>query len=140
MGDRSMQTLAEVIAGDVAQLARLANSLASATLPSLVLHRSAVARAIAGWLDGAWPTESLQAWASLVRRGYVAGTASGPVQPIEITYEADHEELLATVIGRLDELGDLVDGQITVDEANSFSPRFDADFWRGVMTPSPNST
>ena len=119
MGGRSEQPLAEVIAGDVAQLARL-DSLAGATPPRmpLVLYRSAVARAIAGWLDGAWSTESLQAWASFVRRGYVTGTASGPVQPIEMTYEADHEELLATVIGRLDELGDLVDGQITVGEGD----------------------
>ena len=120
MANRYKQPLAEVIAGDVTQLIRLADSLASASRPHtpLVLRRSAVARAIAGWLDGAWPTECLQAWASFVRRGYVAGAASGPVQPIEIAYEADHEELLATVIGRLDELGDLVDGQITAGEAD----------------------
>lgn len=121
MDDGSEQPLAEFIAGDVAQLARLTESPARPAPPRgpLVLHREAVARAIAGWLDGAWPTESLQGWASFVKRGYVAGTPSGPVQPIEIAYEANHEELLATVIGRLDELGDLVDGQITRSEADA---------------------
>lgn len=116
MGDRSKQPLAEVIAGDVVQLARLADSVLGPRTP-LVLHRVAVARAIVGWLNGAWSTESLQAWASFVRRGYVAGAVRGTLQPIDIAFEADHEELLATIIGRLDELGDLVDGQITAGEA-----------------------
>jgi hypothetical protein len=53
-----------------------------------------------------------------VKRGYIAGAQSAAVQRIDIAFEADHEELLATVIGRLDELGDAIDGEITAAEAD----------------------
>jgi hypothetical protein len=118
MVDDSERALAEVLSGNVVQLSALPAAIAGAAQPSRIVTRSAIARAIEGWRAQARSTEALQAWASFVRRGYVAGTQPGPVQPIDIAYEAHHEDLLATVIGRLDELRDAIDGEITAAEAD----------------------
>jgi hypothetical protein len=45
-----------------------------------------------------------------VRRGYVAGGSSEPVQPLDIRWEPAYETAIAEAIRRLDELGDLIDG------------------------------
>ena len=43
-----------------------------------------------------------------------------PVKPLPIDYEPDFEETIARVVGRLTELGDLVDGVIEPDEMAEF--------------------
>jgi hypothetical protein len=60
-------------------------------------------------------SQQAQRWASFVRRGYIAGHATGPVKPIDINFDPGAEDEIAEVISRLDELGDEVDG--TIDDA-----------------------
>lgn len=61
----------------------------------------------------------VQQWASFVMHGYVAGSKGGPILPIDIDYAPSTEEQIADVILRLDEIGDLIDGEISDDELAS---------------------
>lgn len=55
--------------------------------------------------------ELVQQWASFIRRGYF-GSVVAHRRPIDIQYEPAAEDRIAEVISRLDELGDLIDGEI----------------------------
>lgn len=66
-----------------------------------------------------------QRWASFVRRGFVAGDGSRlPVTPLLIDYEPEHEDAIVEVIGRLDEIGDVIDGEVPDDGRSRVSSRF----------------
>lgn len=54
-----------------------------------------------------------------MRRGYVASTASSPVSPIEIEFEDAWEDAISEAVSRLDEIGDLIDGEVGTGEALS---------------------
>jgi hypothetical protein len=53
-----------------------------------------------------------QKWVSFVRRGYVTYEHAGAVRPLEIEWEASHEDAISQTIAQLDELGDLIDGDL----------------------------
>jgi hypothetical protein len=79
----------------------------------LIIGREAVARVLHGIekreIDGA----TAQRWASFVRRGYVAGKGNRlPLKPLSIEYEPSYEDQIAEILSRLDEIGDLVDGDV----------------------------
>lgn len=61
-------------------------------------------------------TDLVQKWASFIRRGYLTGSHSAVLFPIDISYEASSEERIADVISRLDEIGDLLNGEIHNNE------------------------
>ncbi len=73
-------------------------------------------RVLRGLLDDAWTPEQAQEWASFVRRGYVAGRSERPVRPLAIDYDDACEEEIAAVVARLDEIGDVVDGEVSASE------------------------
>jgi len=89
----------------------------AAEIPSvcLALSPDAVKRVLNGLLKRGVLPEQAQAWASFVKRGYVSG-ASGPISPIQITYDPNHEDAIVEAVARLDELGDLIDGSMDDDE------------------------
>jgi hypothetical protein len=89
---------------------------AAANLPQLVVSRSGLARVLENLRNGFFSPEDIQRWASFVRRGYVTGGVSGELRPIGIEYDAKDEALIAEIIGRLDEIGDQVDGRIDASE------------------------
>ncbi|WP_331095871.1 hypothetical protein [Lacisediminihabitans sp.] len=41
----------------------------------------------------------------------------GPIQPIDVEFEAAWEDAISAAISRLDEIGDVIDGEITTGEA-----------------------
>jgi hypothetical protein len=111
--------LAAVVAGDLRQLWQVTSAThddlrgAAATLPSLLVDRGSVLRAVRAWRTGQCSDAELNTWAWLVRGGaipYRSGTQS--FRAIEINYEVEHEDLITDVVGRLSELGDLVDGRM----------------------------
>lgn len=120
--DRLRTALAAVVAGDPEQIHELVGAThsdlvaAAGELPPLKLHGSAVARALAALLSDSSSERTVQAWASFVRRGYVAQTASAPVHAIVITYEDALEDEIVEAVARMDELGDPVDGRISAEE------------------------
>lgn len=68
-----------------------------------------------GLLDGAFSPELTQAWASFLRRGYVAGPGGGPIRPINIDHEQAYEDDIAEAVSRLEEIRYLVDGEVSPD-------------------------
>lgn len=60
-----------------------------------------------------------QQWASFIRRGYFENQPSGRGgKPLEIDYDSAYEDAIAEVVSRLDEIGDVVDGDVP-DEAET---------------------
>ena len=110
------------IAGDTAAMSRIASApqsellLAAEHCADLALSPQAVARVLEGLLNRTVSPSDAQQWASFVRRGFVAPQPSGPVRAVDIAYDPEHEEVLATVVSRLDEIGDLVDGEVSDHE------------------------
>jgi hypothetical protein len=112
--------IAAALAGDAGQLPVITsatqdelNDVTAGT--ELVLTRDAVASMLRRYRAGGFDGATVQAWASFVRRGYVALRSHGPIKPLTIDYEAAYEDAIVEAVGRLDEIGDLIDG--TVDEA-----------------------
>jgi hypothetical protein len=112
--------LVAAVAGDLAAFARLhavphhALLTAQAQMPDLILRRPALHRVLVTLSHERSTTETIQLWASFVRRGYTL-PADFPITPLVITYDATHEDMIVDIISRLDELGDLIDG--TIDDA-----------------------
>jgi hypothetical protein len=103
--------LPTVLAADHPDLLKVA-----ASLPPLSVSRSALTRVLQEWRSGHCTADDVQQWASFVRRGYVSGKAKYPIRPIEIEYDARDEKLIAEIIGRFDEVGDIVDGYVGDEE------------------------
>lgn len=87
----------------------------------LTITREAVLRALLDYQSGRIVDTELKRWAWFVSRGYVPGTAHGPVSPLKIEYEADFEEPIWGAIGRFRELGDAVDGTIEPAELDALA-------------------
>ncbi|KRF26365.1 hypothetical protein ASG95_19385 [Phycicoccus sp. Soil803] len=111
--------LGRVLNGDAAGMAaivavdhdHLSEAVADQEDPFVVSRAAAVAL-----LDGLrrgliTPTEA-QVWASFVRRGYVANEGGGPVRALDIAFEDAWEDAISAAVSRLDEIGDLVDGEV----------------------------
>jgi hypothetical protein len=122
MMEALVAAIAAVVEGDLNGLAtvRAAShrelSDAAAKLPKVFVSGSALARVLENWRRGLVADEDVQRWASFIRRGYVSGGTSGEIHPIEIEYDANDEALIVEIIGRLDEIGDRVDGSVDARE------------------------
>jgi hypothetical protein len=82
----------------------------------LVLHATAVVKVLHGLLLDDVSGEEAQKWASFVRRGFASGVDEGPIRPLGIDYEQEHEDAIVEAVARLDEIGDLIDGHIEKGE------------------------
>lgn len=51
-----------------------------------------------------------------MRWGYRGDSTRGPLKPVYVDYDSLAEEQIVEVIARLDEIGDLVDGEISQSE------------------------
>lgn len=115
--------LAQVVGGDPGALpliipialADLREAAAELGSPLLVTRAAAVS-VLKGLHEATYSPEQAQRWASFVRRGYVARAAEGPIRPLDIAYEEAWEEAIAAAVSRLDEIGDVVDGEVTQGE------------------------
>ncbi|WP_439628537.1 hypothetical protein [Shinella sp.] len=85
---------------------------AAAKIPRLKVSRFALIRVLEEWRSGRCSADAVHQWASFVRRGYISGNTSGALHPIDIAYDAGDEEMIVEIIGRFDEIGDLIDGDI----------------------------
>ncbi|WP_146145851.1 hypothetical protein [Arthrobacter woluwensis] len=80
---------------------------------SLIVERSAVFAVLHHLLEGRFPLPQIQQWASFVRWGYVAtANVDEAVRPLDIEFEEAWEEEISTIIERLDEIGDQIDGSL----------------------------
>jgi hypothetical protein len=105
---RAMPTIARVDHDDLSKAAQ--------SVPGgLVVTRAAAIAVLQGLDQGTCTPGEAQAWASFVRRGYVRGQGS-PIAPIDIDYEKACEDAIVEAVARLDEIGDLVDGDLSPAE------------------------
>jgi len=110
--------LSATVRGDLVAFARLhevphqALLTAQAKAPDLILMRSALHSVLGTLHQDRSTMETIQRWASFVRRGYATVPTDSPIIPLTITYNPPDEEIIVTIISRLDELGDMVDGTI----------------------------
>jgi len=121
MGNLQLAVTA-VVDGDVTHLATVlaANHFelraAASNLPRLSVSRSALIKVLKEWRNGRCAADDVQQWASFVRRGYGPRKANGPLHPIDVEYDARDEDLISEIIGRLDEIGDMIDGCVSDEE------------------------
>lgn len=83
------------------------------------LNRRATALVLQKLIGHDVDTTLVQRWGALMRWGVLGGRQGGPIA-IDIRYEAPIEDLLIEVVARLDDIGDAVDGVVTVEEAQEF--------------------
>ncbi|MGI8916331.1 MAG: hypothetical protein ACR2JY_21590 [Chloroflexota bacterium] len=120
----SAQELIRSVGGDITAFearrqnpSRLARFFSS-TSPKLVVTLDAVDGVLRALRDGRVSPQQAQQWASFSRRGYVAGATRGPVGPLRIEYDPLHEDDIVNSISRLDEIGDVIDGEVSDEEIN----------------------
>ena len=110
--------LTAVVAGDAVALEQMAGSpLPPNPDEPLVLSAEAVVRVLEAFRDDRLDARLAQRWASLMRFGYRDDArAPGPVRPVDIDFEQAKEDEIVEAVARLDELGDLVDGELHAPE------------------------
>ena len=120
--DGTADALAAVLAGRVSAVPALKSvshdhlvAVAASLDERLLVSRDAVVTVLQGLADGTWAPPQAQAWASFVRRG-VATTDPGPVRALDVEYEEAWEDGIVEAVSRLDEIGDLIDGEVTPKE------------------------
>jgi hypothetical protein len=126
------EILRSLVAGDLAALRQVGgwadgDVLAAANGEPLMVTRAAVIRVLRDLDAGGIDPEAARRWASFVRRGYLPSAGRSPVQPIDIGIEAAYEEAIIDAVGRLDELGDAVDGELSPDELRALIRTLEAD-------------
>jgi hypothetical protein len=124
-GKITPRDLSDVVQGNLEAFPRLLKQQHSAlsecrsNLAELVLTAAAVRKVLLALERNQVSPNLVQQWASFVRRGYIANAdfipdvSSQPVKPIEIDYEPSVEDQIADVISRLDQIGDVIDGEVT---------------------------
>lgn len=111
-GDAS--AIAEILTADHSSVRAAETSIGA----PLVVRRAAVVGIVRGLIDGRVSPSAAQAWASFMRRGFLEVAADGrPIQPIDVEFEDAWEDAISATISRLDEIGDVIDGEVTTVEA-----------------------
>ena len=83
----------------------------------LVLAARVVARVLADYDAGVTRRDEVQRWAEFIRWGHLPGTSGPRLSNLEVYYEPEAEDAIVEAIGRLDELGDIIDGELRPGEA-----------------------
>lgn len=121
------QLIDDTLAGDVRAVEALRPIpheivLAAANEGSLTLPREAVTRVLSELSSGQAADHDVQQWASFIHHGMVVPQV-GPITPIYFEYEPAHESAVADAVGRLAELGDAIDGEISAAERQRLMER-----------------
>lgn len=118
------RSLDRVIRGDLGSLGAILSAEHSEVLKAaealgapLIVPRTAAISVVRGLVDGACAPETAQAWASFVGAGFVANRSTGPIRPVDIDFEEAWEDAISAAVSRLDEIGDLIDGEVATGEA-----------------------
>ena len=92
------------------ELSKVAESIGD-----LILKKEALKAVLEAWRLGRVSESEVQLWASFAKRGYVP-PISRSFRGFIISYDAQFEDLIATIVARLEELGDDIDGTISGSE------------------------
>jgi hypothetical protein len=83
----------------------------------LVLTASALARVLEEFDDGMHTADAVHRWAEFVRCGFFGPIPPGGIFPVDIDYELQAEDDIVEAMARLNELGDIIDGELRPGEA-----------------------
>ncbi|MEW6776849.1 MAG: hypothetical protein AB1405_11180 [Bdellovibrionota bacterium] len=124
--------LASVIGGDLTNLDVVLSAshsdlfACSEQITGIIVTPKIVLRVLRSLRDGMENPARVQAWASFLRRGFVSNpSAKEPISPIDIAFSSTFEDEIVEVLGRLDELGDLIDGNISEKELDGMIARLE---------------
>lgn len=112
------KTLIEIASGDLSgfsdefETALKRAQLEKIKLQKLCLTRASIINVLSVLQEGAVQPHLAQKWASFMKRGYIGTSSCVPLDPIEIDYDKTSEEIIVEVLSRLDEIGDLIDGNV----------------------------
>ena len=113
--------LRRTVAGDLTHFDTILKAghedLRAAAVGGLLLERRGVLNVLHAWERGELADAQVQAWASFIRSGFLPSPE--PIRPINVEYDPVWEELINEVLGRLDELGDEIDGTVSDKERAS---------------------
>ena len=111
-----------VLSGDIGAMQKLRswsshdlNDLAAAS--EYELPARAVVRVLEEYDAGMWPQADVQEWAQLMRWGVLFGPDRSPFPEFVVEYAPDAEDAIIEALARLDELGDIIDGELRPGEA-----------------------
>jgi hypothetical protein len=112
----------EAVAGDVQAVSRINKVSGPANGRQresrvLTLMAETVASVVRGYDLGEITQSEAQQWAELMRWGLVSAQAADAHPRFDIEYEAAHESAIVEALARLDELGDIIDGELRPGEA-----------------------
>jgi predicted Zn-dependent protease len=91
---------------------------AAAGVGPLILTSDAAAFVLRAYVGGMISAADAQRWAEFVRWGRIGNMSGEPTPPLDIEYDPDHEDAIGECVARLDELGDIVDGELRDGEAD----------------------
>jgi hypothetical protein len=118
--------LVRLVSGDtdaLPSLARLSQEelIRSASGTELVVHAEAVAKVLLSLSAQSIDAQTAQRWASFVRRGFFEGRSSDEgIKPIPIDYDEAYGDAIADAVSRLDEIGDVIDGDVPDETETEF--------------------
>jgi hypothetical protein len=110
--------LIRLISGDTDTLSSLTrvsqeDLTKSASGTELIVHAEAVAKILRKLSAHSIDAPTAQRWASFVRRGFFEGRRSDKgIEPISISYEDAYEDAIAEAVSRIDQIGDVIDGDV----------------------------
>ena len=87
--------------------------------PGFVLSRKHVCAVLEKFRNGVISEKEAQFWARFVRWGLLPVQPSCPIFALNIEFDQTHENLIVDCLGRLDELGDVIDGTIGMEELDA---------------------
>lgn len=87
----------------------------------LVLRASAVGNVLRALLAGDVAGEIVQRWASFVKYGFAPPVNNDRIKSLLIEYDSCDEDAIVEAVGRLDEIGDIVDGYVGPEEIGSLA-------------------
>ncbi len=120
--ERLVDLLRKTVAGETGHLSALAHAgnkvlgeVNAHITPPLTLTTRALATVLRGMLSGDHSPEQARQWASFVSYGYFAEPGR-PVRPLDFEWDEAAEEPIAHTLMRLNEIGDLIDGEVSTEE------------------------
>jgi hypothetical protein len=79
----------------------------------MLVRREAIAQVLRDLAKRAIDGTAAQQWASFVRWGYLEGVQpAGGIKPLAIEYDDAYEDAIVEAVARLDQIGDLVEGDV----------------------------
>lgn len=112
--------LQDLIEGNLEKISTVFNSTqqelqnARESLNTYSLSKEALLKVLYDFQISRVSSNQVQKWASFMRWGIIPSSSTEPVKPLEIGYSSNYEDEIIEVLAKLDELGDIVDGEINL--------------------------